>query len=78
MTSQLNYAPVYHNNSEWPIHIWVGRLSDGETRCYVEQRTCRNVSKSEYSFRCSECDATDLDFQYPDFCHGCGAKVVEE
>lgn len=42
------------------------------------ERTCRNVSKSEYSFRCSECDATDLDFQYPDFCHGCGAKVVSE
>ena len=25
---------------------------------------------------CSECDATDLDFTSPDYCHGCGAKVV--
>lgn len=54
MTSRLGYGPVYHNDSEWPTHIWVGRPSGGEIRCYVEQRTCRN-ELDEGSFGCSVC-----------------------
>lgn len=41
------------------------------------ERTCENVSKTN-NFRCSECDATDFDFDKPSYCHGCGAKVVGE
>lgn len=51
-----------------------------ERRRYVPERTCHNVG-AEYSkagFECSECGAIDLDFVAPDFCHGCGARVVEE
>jgi hypothetical protein len=39
--------------------------------------TCRNVSTTG-NFRCSECDAVDLDFDKPTYCHGCGRKVVDE
>ena len=39
--------------------------------------TCHDVSESEHTFRCSKCDAADLDFKYPDYCHSCGAKVVQ-
>ena len=41
------------------------------------ERMCHNISTTS-SFRCSECDATDLDFDKPSYCHGCGAKVVGE
>ena len=79
MTSQLNYAPVYHSNSEWPIHIWVGRISDGETRCYVEQRTCENVDEyaSAGFFICGECGFGENGLELvTTYCPNCGAKVV--
>lgn len=41
------------------------------------ERTCHNVSTTN-NFRCSECDAADLDFDKPSYCHGCGARVVGE
>ena len=41
------------------------------------ERTCHNVSTTN-NFMCSECDAADLDFDRPSYCHGCGAKVVGE
>ena len=41
------------------------------------ERTCHNVSTTN-NFRCSECDAADLDFDKPSYCHGCGCKVVGE
>lgn len=37
--------------------------------------TCRNVSTTG-NFRCSECDAVDLDGM-PIYCHGCGRKVAD-
>lgn len=38
--------------------------------------TCHNVSTTG-NFRCSECDAADLDFDKPSFCHGCGRRVID-
>ena len=68
------------------IEAWNTRADDYRhaaeywQRMYEEafvERTCHNVSTTN-NFRCSECDAADLDFDKPSYCHGCGAKVVSE
>lgn len=55
----------YYKTEAQAIEAWSDRL----------ERTCHNINATG-AFRCSECDATDLDFDKPDYCHGCGAKVV--
>lgn len=43
------------------------------------ERTCRKVIPDEmegYVF-CSECGAEIGEYGYPNYCHNCGAKVVE-
>ena len=45
-------------------------------RGFVLERTCRNVSETDYGFKCSFCgDWEDID--HPRYCAHCGAKVVE-
>ena len=54
-------------------------LDEGGVTHYLPEGagTCKNVSTTG-NFRCSECDAADLDFDKPTYCHGCGKKVVSE
>lgn len=51
----------------------------GKTVKYVPERTCKNLRKSVWNFKCSNCEtAFDTTHVYFDieFCPNCGAKVV--
>ena len=63
----------YHGYDQAAIEAWES-IKAWNSRA---ERTCHNVSTTN-NFRCSECDAADLDFDKPSYCHGCGCKVVVE
>ena len=63
----------YHGYEQAAIEAWES-IKAWNSRA---ERTCHNVSTTN-NFRCSECDAADLDFDKPSYCHGCGCKVVVE
>lgn len=65
----------------YPERIRVGSLEN--PRVYVPERTCHNLGGEEgtnyenYDFGCSAC-GYGCDLPEPDYCPGCGARVVEE
>ena len=66
--------------THWPkVLLMCRKHGDGiERRRYVpDPGECNDVSESEFSFRCSACDATDIDFKWPTYCHGCGRRVAK-
>lgn len=45
---------------------------------YAPVKTCHDTTvEASHWFICSECMASDK-YKHPRFCHGCGAKVVDE
>ena len=68
-----NTRADYHGYEQAAIEAWES-IKAWNSRA---ERTCHNVSTTS-SFRCSECDAADLDFDKPSYCHGCGCRVVSE
>lgn len=77
---ELVFTP---DSTAWPVR-WPERLMlkpvfgvfRGETRDYVPERTCRMIDNGA-ELCCSECDCRHDYDDEPQFCMGCGAKVVE-
>lgn len=65
----------WDDESDWTWHDVACAMADAVDAATVGAGTCKNVSTTG-NFRCSECDAADLDFDKPTYCHGCGRKVV--
>lgn len=67
---------------DWPERIDVSHEVGAASRAYVPERTCRDIGGTDgtnaehYDFGCSACGYC-CDLPEPDYCPGCGARVVE-
>ena len=55
----------------------------GEYVKFVRERTCKMEvfsmhDEGDFTFRCSECGKGYVEYEPPNYCPNCGAKVVEE
>lgn len=75
MGQELVVPDVKWNGPDLPGYVYVS--TEAGVMKYLPERTCRMIDNG-CELCCSECDRRHQYDDEPDYCMGCGAKVVEE